>query len=328
MAFTALLCCLLLIALTSCLRNPSILKKTLPLRLQSSSDVLQLVEDVSLCGDEKDKRVSEWIDKKKCESLRKDDLFGNYEVSYVSQGGSQRGNPAGGGYRAANQLIFKTTGLYQHLMKPKEGAVDVPPLVIANIVSGRVFHSLEVHVVLYGNARFLSKAESSAVNLSVNAVEATFEPPKIMICFGTCMKSLLERLKFIKNDNTRGILDKFDCVFQVGPISSVILDTPFVDNCLRTGVGSRGSKFIFKRLMTSPDKVLLKIQERPVYSVRSLSVLFSVTGAIAGFLNRKVMGISLSVAAIALAYWKGGKALMLFYLFSLRYLYVCFARGK
>ncbi len=45
-------------------------------------------------------------------------LYGLYNVSFVSSGSSQRGNPAGGNFRSKfGQLLYRNKGLYQHILR-------------------------------------------------------------------------------------------------------------------------------------------------------------------------------------------------------------------
>ena len=55
--------------------------------------------------------------------LKQEQVFGNYSVAYTSTGAGQRGAPAGGRFRGKlGRRIFKTRGLYQNVVKPKEVA--------------------------------------------------------------------------------------------------------------------------------------------------------------------------------------------------------------
>jgi len=60
--------------------------------------------------------------------------------------------------------------------------------------------------------------------LSEATIEASFDPP--LICIGNAKNGFSIRM---------------------GPKSSVYLDTPYVDDKIRLGVGARGSEFIFTR---------------------------------------------------------------------------------
>lgn len=134
-------------------------------------------------------------------------IFDNYEVSYVSSGGKQEGNPAGGRWRGAlGKYIFRTTGLYQNLLKDN---------LVVNIVGFRFLSLLQGLVVLKGTFAAIDRPDF---------VRATFERPRL------CLKFL-------------GLKAAFD----IGPTSAVELDCAYLDDRIRLGRGSRGSRFVFER---------------------------------------------------------------------------------
>jgi hypothetical protein len=70
-------------------------------------------------------------------------IFGDYDVSYVSTGGKQIGNPAGGRFRGGlGAALFRTVGLEQNLYQPD---------VVVNRVAFLVFGLIPGEVVLQGN---------------------------------------------------------------------------------------------------------------------------------------------------------------------------------
>ena len=69
-------------------------------------------------------------------------IFGDYDVSYVSTGGKQIGNPAGGRFRGGlGAALFRTVGLEQNLYQPD---------VVVNRVAFLVFGLIPGEVVLRG----------------------------------------------------------------------------------------------------------------------------------------------------------------------------------
>ena len=252
-------------------------------------------------------------------------LLGNYEVSYVSSGGNQKGNPAGGNFRGKiGQKIYQTLGLYQHIL-PGESPSE--PRVI-NFIEGRLFGLLSLFVVLVGRASAIGAAELAGINLGVpqgapmlslgGAVRASFEPPLLALS--------LPRTKTL-------------LTFQVGPVSSVVLGTQYVDEALRTGVGSRGSLFLFRRLhgeeLEKSDawkRVVASAGSRPlrVQSVAKTGLTLAVLWAAQRLKRASVAVMSsgiglrqlwvalsnspmllwrqmiLAVSALALIRWKGG----------------------
>ena len=162
-------------------------------------------------------------------------VYGNYEVSYVGTGKSQRGNPAGGRFRGPiGRLFYKNEGLFQNIIKGDGSLTNAT--VVVNGVHGKIFGLLPLTVILRGIATKLSDSERYSLTqrfgteLSVGTVRADFEAP--LLCLGSLTS--LPRLSL-----------------RIGPTSSVVLDTPYVDRNLRLGVGSRGSTFIFRRTMTA-----------------------------------------------------------------------------
>lgn len=164
-------------------------------------------------------------------------IYGNYEVSYVGVGKRQReeGNPAGGRFQGRlGRLLYRNDGLYQHVLKALSPTESIG---VVNYIRGRIFGLIPLSIVLYGRAVPLRKdivdslnqnMTEDAVKLSSDGViQAFFDPPLL---------SLANRL-----------------TFKIGSASSVVLDTPFIDGELRTGVGSRGSLFIFRRLTTERE---------------------------------------------------------------------------
>lgn len=287
--------------------------------LSSSAEILSLVEgtdsgETGLSPANKVK-VDSWVDEKvnsgKQQYIDKDKLLGNYYVSYVSAGKSQRGNPAGGNYRGRiGRILFKTTGLYQHLLDDGGGE----KITVVNLVVGKLLLCLELNVVLKGLARALTDKEKKEMDLGVNAIEAEFEAPRIMLRFGSALNALIASIPGVSSSSALATqLNRLNLLLQIGPPSSVILDTPYVDDSLRAGIGGRGSLFVFKRIEDSTPEFTKSeiwrqlITRRPV-DARSASVYLSFLGAYCGFIGRRLTGFALSLAAVALAYWKGGKS--------------------
>ena len=151
-------------------------------------------------------------------------LFGNYDVAFVatSRAQAQEGNPAGGRFRGRlGRLLYRNEGLYQNILRDTEGRT-----LAVNYIRGRLFSRVPLSVILRGVVAPLAPVDRAALTtkygtpLSAGTVRADFEPPLV----------------------TLGGIG-----LRVGPPSSVVLDTPYVDAAMRLGVGSRGSTFLFKR---------------------------------------------------------------------------------
>lgn len=145
----------------------------------------------------------------KCAVNPNDDekIFGYYDVSYVSVGPNQVGQPAGGRFRSPlGRFLFKTIGLEQNLFEPNN---------IENRVAFTLFGCLPGEVTLEGTFAPLEGKDDG------RTVEARFGPPGISIAGGPKLR--------------------------IGPKSKVVLSTTYLDDDVRVGKGSRGSLFVFKR---------------------------------------------------------------------------------
>jgi len=134
-------------------------------------------------------------------------IFGYYDVSYVSVGANQVGQPAGGRFRSPlGRFLFKTIGLEQNLFEPNN---------IENRVAFTLFGCLPGEVTLEGTFAPLEGKDDG------RTVEACFGSPGISIAGGPKLR--------------------------IGPKSKVVLSTTYLDDDVRIGKGSRGSLFVFKR---------------------------------------------------------------------------------
>jgi hypothetical protein len=143
--------------------------------------------------------------------LNDERVFDNYVVSYASSGEDRpknSGSPAGGRFRGGlGRLLFRTTGLYQHIVKPNNEVI--------NMVKFRLFSFLSGCVTLSGTFQ-----PAPGPNGEKNFVKAVFRRPRII--FGPI-------------------------VFEVGPESSVMLSVGYMDDKVRLGRGGQGSLFVFAR---------------------------------------------------------------------------------
>uniref|UniRef100_A0A7S1NG46 Plastid lipid-associated protein/fibrillin conserved domain-containing protein n=1 Tax=Eutreptiella gymnastica TaxID=73025 RepID=A0A7S1NG46_9EUGL len=170
-------------------------------------------------------------------------IMGNYRVSYVSTGSGQVGNPAGGRWRGAfGKAIFRTTGLYQNLFTPNG---------VVNIVGFNFLSFLKGLVVLKGTF--------TPIKDKPDFVRADFEKPRLCLrLFGSTL---------------------FSVAFDIGPTSAVELDCAYIDDRVRLGRGSRGSRFVFER---TTDKAAdewepvanMRAVPLPVASVGLVGLLF------------------------------------------------------
>lgn len=137
-------------------------------------------------------------------------IYGNYNVSYTLMGNRQYGQPAGGRFRTGlGALLFKTRGLYQSVLRPD---------VVVNKVALDIFRLLPSYVGLRGKLVEVPEEDGSK---NGDTVKVFFEQPVLGFPFGI--------------------------VARIGPPSTVVLKTTYVDERVRIGKGSRGSLFVFTR---------------------------------------------------------------------------------
>eukprot|EP00904_Undaria_pinnatifida_P001096 jgi/Undpi1/10988/HiC_scaffold_30.g13289.m1 len=134
-------------------------------------------------------------------------IFGNYNVAYVSSGSSEKSNPAGGRWRGRlGRTLFRTEEMFQHL---------VAPATAVNMIVFRAFGLLYGCVTLRGDFEAMPERP--------NFVRASFGPPLL------------------------NILGRRGLTVRAGPQSSVALAATYVDDRIRLGEGGRGSLFVFTR---------------------------------------------------------------------------------
>lgn len=177
-------------------------------------------------------------------------LRGLYEVSYVKT--IRKGeNPVGGKWTRRDglaQKLFRSRRSFQHILGINEtgrGRETVTTKTgkrlevlgeAVNVISLETLWGLiRATIILRGDVVCLAVSERNQPHynqvLSYNAIRALFDPPRLV--FGK-----------------RGKLFNI----SVGPRTSVVLDTPFVDGQIRIGLGGRsGTRFVFRRC--SPDDV-------------------------------------------------------------------------
>ena len=113
-----------------------------------------------------------------------------------------------------------------------------------NYITGKLFRFLTVSVILKGAVQKITEMERTQMTakygtaLSPGTVRADFEPPLISI---------------------GGVS------IRIGPNSNVVLDTPYLDDKIRLGMGARGSAFIFKRTQDNrANNWKIDIKRKPV----------------------------------------------------------------
>ena len=192
------------------------------------------------------------------------ELIGYYNVSYtLFPQKNSKDNPVGGKW-TRSQRLWKIRRTLQHVLPIDTSSTATTTSGIVaqaiNVVRLDCFWGrLPVWIVLRGDAVPLSMDSASSSsssstsssttttitttqeattkpkgllpNLSARAVRVSFDPPRIAL--GSRKRSL---------------------VFSLGPTSSVVLDTPYVDDKIRIGVGgTSGTKFVFRRIQNPEE---------------------------------------------------------------------------
>lgn len=225
---------------------------------EAGTTVSLMLHEVQLAEARNTTRLSDYIDKlevigsrgslheEETDPERFDALLGLYDVSYVKTA-KEGDNPVGGKWTRKNgfaQKILRTRRSFQHILKVNEtgcgttkvrtssgGETDVVAEAVNVVSLDALWGLFRVTVILRGDAIALNATErvtDTCQPLTARAVRALFDPPRIV--FGKTGRWL--------NIN-------------VGPQTSVVFDTTFVDNRARIGLGGRsGSRFIFQRCRT------------------------------------------------------------------------------
>ena len=236
-------------------------------------------------------------------------IFGDYDVSYVSTGGRQIGNPAGGRFRGGlGSALFRTTGLEQNLYEPD---------VVVNRVAFLVFGLIPGEVVLQGTfapveveaetaAEAAAARDAARERNGVGATKRNTEAEKKRArdaAFAVARDAENEkyagdgmtvRARFESPRITLGGLP----AFSVGPKSSVVLSTTYLDEDVRLGKGSRGSLFVFARKSAAQAE-----RDRARWKVGGfgVSVMLACTAALVFFAVRRFRAGGVTELAVATA---------------------------
>ena len=211
-------------------------------------------------------------------------LVGNYNVSCTLPCKPSE-KPVGGKW---NNGLFSIQSSWQNVLQPtKVGSVaQVVNVIVLKAVLWRIF------VILRGDAFALDKGQREQIalerntpgGLSERTVRADFDPPRISLVSGA--------------EKARKVL----LSLSLGPPSSVVLDTPFCNELIRIGKGSRGSGFVFVRSSDpAADEWKSVLQVRPVRKGQ-LSAFFLSIAAASFAMSRRFSGfvqwVSLPIAVM------------------------------
>jgi hypothetical protein len=203
---------------------------------------------------------------------RFDPLLGLYDVAFVKTV-KEGDNPVGGKWTRKNgiaQKILKTRRSFQHILRVNETGCGATHVRLASGCDAKVVAEA-VNVVsldaLWGRLRATVILRGDAIALNAtDRVTDTWQP----------LSALAVRALF---DAPRIVLGKSGRWFNIhiGPKTSVVLDTTFVNDQVRIGLGGRsGSRFIFRRcdadeLEANEFRALLS--RRPWSRKKTLSIL-------------------------------------------------------
>ena len=172
-------------------------------------------------------------------------ILGYYNVSYTLTA-RPKDNPVGGKWTR----LWKVQRMLQHVLPTnKQTTATSATNIVAQVVNAirieLLWGVIGIWVLLRGDAIPLKEEEQEATktlnllpNLSDRTVKVYFDKPRIGLSF---YKPISRKI------SKRNPL--FQRILSLGPTSSVILDTPYVDNRIRLGKGGvSGSQFVFARV--------------------------------------------------------------------------------
>lgn len=213
---------------------------------------------------------------------RFDKVLGYFTVDKVVSIKNKNDNPVGGRWTRKNSVtkrLFRSRRTFQHILPAMNNKTKAIQAV--NILSfDALFGLIRLSVVLRGDVVPLSQEERknctalAQLDFDTNlAVRAQFDPPRIIIGKGKILN------------------------FNLGPKSAVVLDTTYVDDKVRIGMGgTSGTRFVFRKVggaavKEEPDSEEMReaiefrslISRKPLR--RSKVYLFSFCGLVNGFFN-------------------------------------------
>jgi hypothetical protein len=158
---------------------------------------------------------------------------------------------------------WKSFMAWQHIVQPK---IDGSIAQVINLIRLHILW-ITIHVMLRGDAYSVRR----------RTVRADFEAPRI----------ILQRR----------------WALSLGPPSSVTLETPYCDDRLRLGQGSRGSRFVFVR-----TKMQAEDDWRPLYELKTVGkrglisglLTLTITGALASGYLKVATAIGLVAATVVI----------------------------
>jgi hypothetical protein len=207
---------------------------------------------------------------------RFDRLIGLYNVAFVKTA-KEGENPVGGKWTRKNgltQKILRTRRTFQHILpvnetghgawkvQTGEGELDVVGEAVNVVSLESLWGLVRATIILRGDAVALNATEridNTCQPLSALSVRALFDAPRIIL------------------GKTGQFLN-----INVGPKTSVILDTLYIDDKVRIGLGGRsGSRFIFERCANDDveaNEFRQLIARKPWGKMRTMASLLTGSG--------------------------------------------------
>ena len=257
-------------------------------------ELKQPAADRSVAGDLVERLIEEQRNDVDADDNPFANLRGLYEVSFVKT--LQEGeNPVGGAWTRKTGLLsklFKQRRSFQHILGKNETGYSSGDFAavgeVVNVISlCALWSCVRATVLLRGDILPLTsseRAQEKYKSLTQRAVRAVFDSPRIV--FG--------RTGRLVNIN-------------VGPKTSLVLDTPYVDEKARIGVGARsGTRFVFRRCPLSDveaNEFRSLLSRRPARKTKVFATLAAVTaaGVTSAFRGLRVTGSLVSGVSIFLA---------------------------
>jgi hypothetical protein len=242
-----------------------------------------------------------------------ENLYRDGTVAYVGQASSKAANAAGGRFRGrVGRALFRTRGLFQHIVTPDTAV---------NIVSFRLFGLFDGAAVLTGTVKRTSK--------SYKRLEAMVKDPKLVEAAerieagaSDAQSKLTEARSAVETGpiSASACLVEFakprialgGAVFELGPTSSVALDTTYLDERIRIIRGGvSGIPFVITRvdaadLAAAGEWRRIAACRRVLKPRGALALAVGAAVLLGGACRRPLVGLPLLLLGLAVARSTGG----------------------
>eukprot|EP00980_Cylindrotheca_fusiformis_P004335 scaffold921_cov126-Cylindrotheca_fusiformis.AAC.14 len=170
-----------------------------------------------------------------------DDLIGFYNVSYTLTS-TPGDNPVGGKWTRSQWRLWKIRRTLQHVLPPVSS--NAVAQVVNAIFLECLWGVLPIWIVLRGDAVPISSDSNNP------EVQQAYSKKKRANLVPSVLTKRTVRVYFDRPRIAVG-----NSIVSFGPTSSVVIDTPYVDDRIRIGVGgTSGTKFVFARVSEDDDE--------------------------------------------------------------------------